>query len=511
MGGIQLTFGDQIQRGVVFVTNLTDRLSIMIAKSPPLQGGMKAIGEAVVKAFGGNQETLILGIVNVIERAAFSAIKLGQAGLTAASFLTKGFAGIKVLILGVAIAIAEVNKKTVGFVASVLETAAKIPVLGAAYKGAALAARSVADGVSDISASLKLEIQDAAIAAAGNDTLGRSLTTAKSILDEVNTSMVNAGLSTRDMTVAVADGTTKVTNLGTAIGTAKDKLPPLIVVMNEWKVKTEEMGNTVRVFGEDIVVPVFDQTTEAANRFGGSLVIVGGIATAKTAAMRAAFASFGISTRAEMDKTHKEAVKAFELIKASGEKSAKELEEIWAKYEESRREDSEETTAAKLSSDQALMDGSTAILGALGQKYKAAAIAGAIIAMFQAIAKANAAYPWPFSLVPMAAAAAVGAIQISRIKSSEAGFQEGTRGLDFQEFGPGSLAALHGREAVIPQGGGHQLAMEIAGALKGRGRGQDPAELRLVMTEFRADLRAEFSGLSRSLQRAVRDGVLLAK
>lgn len=44
-------------------------------------------------------------------------------------------------------------------------------------------------------------------------------------------------------------------------------------------------------------------------------------------------------------------------------------------------------------------------------------------------------------------------------------FQFGTPGLDFASFGGGTPTTLHGKEAVIPQGGGHELAREIASAL----------------------------------------------
>lgn len=46
------------------------------------------------------------------------------------------------------------------------------------------------------------------------------------------------------------------------------------------------------------------------------------------------------------------------------------------------------------------------------------------------------------------------------------GFRWGTPDYDFMQFRrEGSLIAAHGKEAIVPQGGGHQLAGEIAGAL----------------------------------------------
>lgn len=45
-----------------------------------------------------------------------------------------------------------------------------------------------------------------------------------------------------------------------------------------------------------------------------------------------------------------------------------------------------------------------------------------------------------------------------------AGFKDGTPNLDFSNFRAGTPAILHGDEAVVPRGGGHQLAAEIAKA-----------------------------------------------
>ena len=63
------------------------------------------------------------------------------------------------------------------------------------------------------------------------------------------------------------------------------------------------------------------------------------------------------------------------------------------------------------------------------------------------------------------------AANVAKISSQT--FRAGTSRLDFENFGAQSSAVLHGPEAVIPKGGGHLLAGEIAAAMSGMkgGRG----------------------------------------
>ena len=88
-------FGELIAQGKVVVSNLVDGLAVMISKSPPLIAGLTAIKDMIGKAFGGDQEGLILTIVNMIEKGALTAINFGKAGITAAGYIYRGFQGIK--------------------------------------------------------------------------------------------------------------------------------------------------------------------------------------------------------------------------------------------------------------------------------------------------------------------------------------------------------------------------------------------------------------------------------
>lgn len=498
-------FGELIEQGKVAVTNLVDGLALMISKSPPLLAGLTAVKDIIGNAFGGDQSGLILTIVNMIEKAAFIVIEFGKSGIAAAGFIHRAFSGIKLIVMGVAVAITELAKRQASMVASTLELAAKIPGLGRAFKGAAVLARATADALEGVNAGLKEGMSDTLAAAAGVDTFGQGLTTATGVLDTIKVAMVNAGLSQRELNAAVAEGVTQTTNLGNTAVTSAAGLMTLIPSFEAVKVGLGELGETEITWGE-MTNGVFQAASEKVDVFAGSVNVAGGIVYAQTQQMADSFHFFGLQTRDELDTTEKAAKKHFERIKKSGKKTADELAKIWKKYEETKRTDEETTASFTMTSNEAILSGTTRILQQLGSKNKAAAIASAVIGTAQAVVQALRSSPPPGSWILAGINAALGAVQIAAIKSQSA-FRTGTGNLDFEEFGVSSSAFLHGREAVIPQGGGHQLAQEIAGSLDRRQRPDDAqlAELR----EIRSSL-AELGGLPRSIGRAVRDGVLLA-
>jgi hypothetical protein len=162
----------------------------------------------------------------------------------------------------------------------------------------------------------------------------------------------------------------------------------------------------------------------------------------------------------------------------SGEFTADVIQAAFERAEIAKRAAADETKHYQLDALDAVLTGTLQIFQALGSKFKAAAIAGAIIATYMAIAKALAASPWPWNLVAAAGAAAAGFANVQKIRSSDEGFRTGTPRLDFMNFGPARMVPLHNSEAVIPRGGGHQLAGEIASELARRG---GPGEDRLVV------------------------------
>jgi len=503
-------FGELIEQGKVAVKNLVDGLALMISKSPPLIAGMQAVRDIVGEAFGGDQSGLILTIVNMIERAALIAIEFGKAGISAAGFIYRAFSGIKLIVMGVAIAITELQKRQADSVASTLELAATIPGLGGAFEGAATLARSTATALEGVNTGLKAQIGDTLAAAAGVDAFGQGLTTATGVLDTIKERMVDAGTSQREFNTDVGTTTTAIATLATEsegsstrIKTAcEDWGKKFRKELSDTKTKTETWAGEEKAFLQDLAK---GESGGSFMKLGLEVVGFGDVVAIQTQEMQSAFETFGLQTRAQSEASLKKLKADFKKIEKSGKATPKQLTKAWEIYEKKRQEFSGITETFTMTSNQAILTGTTNLLQQLGTKSKAAAYASAVIGTAQAVVQALRSSPPPGSWILAAINAAMGAVQIAAISSQKA-YQMGTAGLDYQEFGTASPAMLHGKEAVIPQGSGHQLAQEIAGAMD---RGQRPDAQLAELREIRSSL-AELRGLPRSIGRAVRDGVLLA-
>ena len=282
------------------------------------------------------------------------------------------------------------------------------------------------------------------------------------------------------------------------------QIQDLTPVMVDWQGKLVETSDSASLW-QEIVGQAFKDTKSDVEVFGVATVGVGDLVMASNRRVEESARRLGIVTREESKKTEEQITKDLDnLVQKYGEYS-KEVIEAQKKLDEFRRESSEETTIGLLKDGETLQAGTQRIFLEAGANFKASAVAGVKIAVQAAIAKSLAAAPWPFNLILAAGAAAAGAIVINRIQGLSPGFREGTRRLDYEDFGSSSLRPLHREEAVIPRGRAHLLANEIAASMGGSTR----VDLAPLQEELRG-LRADFKSLPRAIQRAVRDGVLLA-
>ena len=498
-------FGELILAGKTVVKDLVAEIAVAISQSQPLLEGMRSAGEGIAKAFGNDKKELVSGVVTAIEDAAIISLEFGKQVINSALVISQGFGVVKSIVLGVRLAFSEMNTEIAESTAKALEVATVMSGYDETLARATLTAREAAVDSAAYTATLKEQIVDSVAAAQGNDEMGVSLQGYGIVLGEAQLEIVKARQAQEELNTKAKDGKTDMVNLDTAVGGVKSKLETVIPTMGLTRDEVVLIGDDTVVMA-DILDEKFGEIMDGQlivqSTFAATGVQIGGTA----AVVQAAFKRMGIATRAELEATAKQAKEDYETIKSDGESSADAVQKAWEESEEAQRTARGQTEEFSATSNQNISESMTKILGEMGRRGKAAAIAAAVIGTAVAVVQALRSSPPPGSWILAATNAALGAIQIATIKSQSSN-RTGTDRLDFEDFGVSRPAVLHGREAVIPQGGGHMLAREIAGELGGRQRPDDAqlSELR----EIRSSL-AELGDLPRAIQRAVRDGMLLA-
>lgn len=161
----------------------------------------------------------------------------------------------------------------------------------------------------------------------------------------------------------------------------------------------------------------------------------------------------------------------YQALLQSGTATAEQLTAAWQRHHDANEAMGETNQVSAMQRYDTISSAASQSLRAIFGQNKNAAIAAAIIDTASAVIKSYTnAGGFPWGLIPAAMMAAAGAVQISRIRSQS--YEVGTPGLDFANFGTESFAALHRQEAVIPRGGGHLLAGEIAAAMPDAGNSE---------------------------------------
>lgn len=179
--------------------------------------------------------------------------------------------------------------------------------------------------------------------------------------------------------------------------------------------------------------------------------------------------------RMQATRTLNEAKANYEAMLQSGSATYAELTEARKKYHDAEEALGKLQVKGSMERGMMMAQAASTILTSIFGKSKAAAIAAATIDTAAAVVtsfKNGGGYPW--GLIPAAAMLAAGIKQITTIKNQN--FKVGTPNLDFMNFGRETPAMLHEDEAVIPKGGGHVLAGEIATSMRGKGDGDQTAE-----------------------------------
>lgn len=279
-------------------------------------------------------------------------------------------------------------------------------------------------------------------------TMSESLKTNAAAALKADLTYISLGQTQNQVNASLEQNANALTNQANQVTTLN------IPSLDMYRQKTEENILTLEKMTEGI-----EFTTQ---KFQWQEAQVGGISSA----IAASFERMGQRTRTDMKASVDQMKSDYDIMQASGEATAQALQAAWEKYIAAKNELEEKSNKMSIEGHLQVVDSALGGFAQLGGKFKVFAIAQAIISTYLAIAKSLASLPWPMNLVAAAGAAAAGFANVAKIKSSKA-YRTGTPNLDYAAFGRETPAMLHGSEAVIPRGGGHALAGEIAASLPG--------------------------------------------
>lgn len=558
MGEVQLTLADRVLIAKNQWEGFSGALGMAINNSPVLQAGMEAIGNSLTNAFGPDKEKNIAMIVKIVGDVGITIVKLASVAVEGARYITLAWDGLKMAFNAFAFVITTVLAGATDAIATLLETASKIPGVGGVFKGFGESVRdanvqiaamrdsfagqamSAVDGAAKTNAAFDsvqatLSSVEAAMVAAqsatttaatatstalqaaadvNGETTARTAEQAKAIADmqrnlQNELSLIGKqGLDRRLIELKIAHDaevlqiqslkSIKATELAAMLAQSETAYAAEVAAA---KLAGDTIKNDTMALQQEVLLmrktgldrelaeieikkqrelesiaslkeAYSTEYEERAALIAEKYAIMTGEAQKHFAAERSGATTSGMTYRQEIQKSYQTMLQTLNAMRQANLITQQQFVDAQRQANEEKKKLLDEEKEYSLSSGQALAEGSLAILSALGEKSKAAALASAIISTYQAVAKALSAAPWPANLPLAAGALAAGLAQVNKIRSQKAsGFREGTRNLDFQSFGPMSMEALHGDEAVIPRGGGHLLAGEIADAMPGGSNG----------------------------------------
>ncbi len=495
-GPASADFGDNIAKGRKAVQDLVDNLGVAIATSPVVGAGMQAMGDALQAAFGGTQQSTIKTLMGFVSSFAIALTYVGQGAVVAGQVLVQAFYAAKTAIGAVMTVLVGVVAGVVAFVDTLAGLAQKIPGHAKWIDTFAASTDSARVYMEGLTKSLGEETAEAAKGAIGHSAASATLDKMGGVLINVRGAMEAAQRAQGDM----ATGADTLRKGVAGAGEAATLTAAQIKAMEDATIKAEAAISTAN----DNIAIAFEtlqQDLSLANKSGLDLRLAE-IALAQqkeiagyqwvafqapleydklVAAIKEKYgimaadatASFAVQTQAAIS-WRDSSVEAAQKVLDNAEANLARLAASKQKTEQQMADAHAAVAAAEDNLDEAvyenkmarfamLMSSASTILRALFGKSKAAAIAAAIIDTIAAVVKTMAAYPWPWSLIPAAAAAAAGYAEVKKIRDTDIGFAQGSRG--FVDFGRESIVALHGVERVQTReqaaAEGEDVALEV--------------------------------------------------
>lgn len=280
---------------------------------------------------------------------------------------------------------------------------------------------------------------------------GEQLALNGTLMDTNNQSMMNLTGSTEAHATASQLATKHLKTFAQANAEAAQRQRELQAETEFWAQVSQE---NIEFIGSE-VLPDFSQAYTGV----GSLVAL------QNKQMEEAARRLGVTLVSESKRATEQQIADLKLLLSTEELTTQQREQMSTQLKELQIANEEAVAVTRGELLTTSLGAAASVLGQFAGRSKIAAIAQAGINTALAVTKTLSTTPWPLSIPLAAAAAAAGAVQIAKIKSTNASFRTGTDNLDFQAFGRETQAVLHGNEAVIPQGAGHLLAGEIARSL----------------------------------------------
>lgn len=522
MGETQLTFGERLQQARVGVQNFVDGLSAAITTSPVLAAGMEGIQKAIGEAFGPNQESLIQSIVKAVGNFAIFLVDAAGVGVEAVRFLSNAWDGAKSGFNAFMEVLTSAVAAGASLLADLAEKGSALPLVGEKMAGLAGGLREIQERADATSASFAEQAEEALVSAEGSNAAYDSV---RATLKGVSEAMEAAASSQATMAAQGPPAAQAIAEVGAAAQLTAAQLKAIedqtregiealmdtaaqardvyaqvqeeLTVMNASGVEARllelEFARQKEIAGIQHLAfmypEMYNSITELVTEKYRQMAAA---AQGTHVSIEQAAAAQGFSTRAELEHTARVAQETYDRMRASGLFTEAALLEAKKKAEEEKRRLEAETTGHTMTSNEALRAGALQLYGVLSEKFKAVAIAGAVISTYQAVAKSMAAAPWPANLVLAAGALAAGMANVAKIRGSQAGFAEGTPGTSFVDFGRETVTALHGEEAVVNRAQGATLA-EVIAARQAQAMvhmdSQSASEVRLLREEMAAERR----------------------
>lgn len=531
-GPATASFSDNIDRGKVAVQNFIDNLSVAIAKSPVVAAGMDSMAASLKAAFGGTQQSAVKTLMGYVNDFAIGLTYAGQAGVVAAQVFVTAWSAIKLVVLGVMTVISAVGTGLVSLVAGIAQLAAEIPGAGKLVDGFAVGATKLALAMDEVTQGLAAQTGEANAALAGHGALqdklaelNTSFVVMRDTMEKVANSEVDLGAKAPTAPIrALADAVTftdaqfkvfelSVRSAQAAVLAMADDATSRFTTLQDDLTLANLTGVEARLFEIQqaqekelagiaylqVVYPAAYDTL--ASMIQEKYRIMGEAAQGYFESAAAYAEATGFQTRDQMEQTVASALTGYMQMLQSGQFTAGELIKAWKRYKDAKTALDREEELSSTQKFELIASSASTILRSIFGKSKAAAIAAVIIDTAAAIVKTLAAYPYPWSLIPAAAAAAAGYAQIQKIRAQDLGFAMGTPDTAFVDFGRSSLETLHGREAVVTPRQGASVAGMVEDALTLRDNRTAAALERVAERLDRAD---------RTLPTRLRDAMQLA-